>query len=85
MCIVKWRPKKNNLIKSIVDVPANNLFAVDFANMLPYDSYIVQPKLGAKTEWNNDPDFMQHIPEKILYGDYFLIFDSSAEAMCPLH
>lgn len=85
MSIVKWRPKKNNLIKSIVDVPTNNLFAVDFANRLPYDSYIVQPKLGAKTEWNNDPDFMQHIPDKILYGDYFLIFDSSAEAMCPLH
>jgi hypothetical protein len=68
-----------------VDTAHNNIFSVDFAKLLPKNCVIVQPNISAKALWNDVADWMQYIPNKLLYDDNIIIFDSSAEAMCPIH
>lgn len=85
MDVINWQPKPNKLFNSIVDVEQNNIFSIDFAKHLPMSSAILQPIIDSKVEWNNVPDFMKYIPNQILYGNNLIIFDSSAEAMCPIY
>lgn len=85
MTVINWQPKDNLLFNSIVDTVHNNIFSVDFAKLLPKPSIIVQPNISAKAQWNDVADWMQYIPNDLLYGDNIIIFDSSAEAMCPVY
>jgi hypothetical protein len=85
MTVINWQPKDNTLFISIVDTVDNNIFSVDFAKLLPKSCIIVQPNISAKAQWNDVADWMQYIPNDLLYGDNIILFDSSAEAMCPVN
>ena len=84
MDVIPWQYKKNPLFKKLIDNGVY-LFPVEFAHQLPPgEAIIIQPYISAKHLWNDvDVDFAQYIPKRILQSNTYIIFDSSAEAMCP--